>query len=646
MKYKMKISLNIIEHLGINLYSNLPAVLSEIVANSWDADATEVQMNIEGTTKIEIIDNGIGMSEEDINEKFLLVGYKKRERGFVQTLKGRKVMGRKGIGKLSLFSIANKITIISKKENEEINAFVMNVDDIREAANQEKDYEPIALKSDELPKQLEHNGTIIILEELKRERIQEHNIKTNLARRFSVIGGQNNFKVFVNNEEIGVEDRNYFKKLDYIWYFGEESKFFLDLCSANIESTQLEESFDNYVVSGWIGSVKESNSLQEGINNLNKISILIRGKLAQEDILSEFRIGGLYTKFLIGEINADFLDTDDSEDITTSNRQKIREDDPRYIALKNFIKRQLNIVGEQRQKFKEKQGKEEILKNAIVKEWYNSLEKAIQKRADKLFGRINQISSNESDKKTLIKHGVLAFENMKMRYALDSLDKVSDDNLEEFLEIFNDYKDIEASAYYDITKGRLEIIKSLGDKLKTNELEKVLQKHIFDNLWLLDPSWERGTEKAQMEEVIQLVAEKDSEVVKKGRIDIHYRQTAKKHLIIELKKGGVKVTTPKIIEQLSKYENALRQQLKKLNEEHEEIECIFICGNIPNTWKDTTTKTKEQKALKEMNIRVLTYDELIQQSLNAYQEYVDKEQENGRILKILKEIDKMDNNEI
>ena len=284
MKYKMKISLNIIEHLGINLYSNLPAVLSEIVANSWDADATEVQMNIEGTTKIEIIDNGIGMSERDINEKFLLVGYKKREKGFVQTLKGRKVMGRKGIGKLSLFSIANKITIISKKENEEINAFVMNVDDIREAANQEKDYEPIALKSDELPKQLEHNGTIIILEELKRERIQEHNIKTNLARRFSVIGGQNNFKVFVNNEEIGVEDRNYFKKLDYIWYFGEESKFFLDLCSANIESTQLEESFDNYVVSGWIGSVKESNSLQEGINNLNKISILIRGKLAQEDI--------------------------------------------------------------------------------------------------------------------------------------------------------------------------------------------------------------------------------------------------------------------------------------------------------------------------------------------------------------------------
>lgn len=426
----MKISLNIIEHLGINLYSNLPAVLSEIVANSWDADATEVQMNIEGTTKIEIIDNGIGMSERDINEKFLLVGYKKREKGFVQTLKGRKVMGRKGIGKLSLFSIANKITIISKKENEEINAFVMNVDDIREAANQEKDYEPIALKSDELPKQLEHNGTIIILEELKRERIQEHNIKTNLARRFSIIGSQNSFAVFVNGKEIGIEDRSYFKKLDYIWYFGEESKRFVGLCNTSIKSKRLDDSFSNYVISGWIGNAKESGLLQDGDDNLNKISILVRGKLAQEDILSEFRIGGLYTKFLIGEISADFLDVDDEEDIATSNRQKIREDGPRYIALKEFLKQQLQIISIQRKDFKEQEGKKEALQYGLVKEWYDNLDKKIQKRADRLFGRINQISSNESDRKTLIKHGVLAFENMKMRYALDSLDKVSDDNLE------------------------------------------------------------------------------------------------------------------------------------------------------------------------------------------------------------------------
>lgn len=643
MQYKMKISLNIIEHLGMNLYSNLSAVLSEIVANSWDADATEVRMNIDGVNKIEIIDNGFGMNEEDINQKFLCVGYKKRDNGFTQTPKGRKVMGRKGIGKLSLFSIANKITIISKKEGEEIiNALVMNAEDIKQAANEERDYEPIPLENNELPRQINNHGTIIILEELKRERIQRLNIRMNLARRFSIIGSECDFKVIVDDEEIGIEERNYFKKLDYIWYFGEDSKKFLKLCNENIESERLDEYVDNYQISGWIGNAKESGLLQDQNENLNKISILVRGKLAQEDILSEFRIGGLYTKFLIGEINADFLDEDNLEDIATSNRQKLKEDDPRYITLKDFLKKQLQVIGSKRQKFKEKEGTEDARKYEPIKKWYDGLDKNLQKQADKLFGKINQIASDREEKRTLIKHGVLAFENMKMRHALDSLDKINGENLEAFLKIFDGYKDIEASAYYTITSERLKIIQSLKEKVANNEKERVLQEHIFDNLWLLDPSWERGTENAQMEEVIQLVSKKESDEIRRGRIDIHYRQTAKKHLIIELKKADAITTTSRIIEQLSKYANALRHQLKQLNEEHEEIECIFICERLPSSWNDTTNKTQEQRALKAMNIRVLTYDKLIEQSYNAYKEYMDKDQENGRILKILKEIDQMD----
>lgn len=39
--YHMRISLNVLQHLGIGLYSSIPAVLSEIIANAWDADATK-----------------------------------------------------------------------------------------------------------------------------------------------------------------------------------------------------------------------------------------------------------------------------------------------------------------------------------------------------------------------------------------------------------------------------------------------------------------------------------------------------------------------------------------------------------------------------------------------------------------------------
>jgi len=35
--YTLTLDLNVLNHLGINLYSNVPAVLSEVVANSWDA---------------------------------------------------------------------------------------------------------------------------------------------------------------------------------------------------------------------------------------------------------------------------------------------------------------------------------------------------------------------------------------------------------------------------------------------------------------------------------------------------------------------------------------------------------------------------------------------------------------------------------
>ena len=58
----MQISLNALEHLGMNLYSNVPAVLSEIVANAWDADATRVVVEVnQDDQSVEITDDGIGM---------------------------------------------------------------------------------------------------------------------------------------------------------------------------------------------------------------------------------------------------------------------------------------------------------------------------------------------------------------------------------------------------------------------------------------------------------------------------------------------------------------------------------------------------------------------------------------------------------
>ena len=106
-KLVMTISLNALEHLGINLYSNIPAVLSEIVANAWDADAGKVTVTIDKNAETIVVeDDGTGMDRDGVIDRFLTVGFKRRSELGETTAKGRKPMGRKGIGKLSIFSIA------------------------------------------------------------------------------------------------------------------------------------------------------------------------------------------------------------------------------------------------------------------------------------------------------------------------------------------------------------------------------------------------------------------------------------------------------------------------------------------------------------------------------------------------------------
>ena len=338
-KFIMSLSLNVLNHLGINLYSNIPAVLSEIVANSWDADAKRVDITI-AEDQIIIEDDGCGMSADDINNKFLYVGYQKREESLESKIYHRKYMGRKGIGKLSMFSIAREVEVISKKEIRkagaegkcfEISGFRMNIDDIANViksehsdSNSSSEYYPEVLQVEE--DCIKETGTKIVLRKLKKltTSLTPEYIKKRVARRFGIIGKEFSFSVYVNGEEVSISDRDYFHKLSYIWYFGNESQKYADFCE-NVSHKEERENIiscngENYKITGWIGSVDASGDLKDGEDNLNKIVVLVRGKLGQEDILSEYSEGGLYSKYLIGEINADFFDDDTLDDMATSTK--------------------------------------------------------------------------------------------------------------------------------------------------------------------------------------------------------------------------------------------------------------------------------------------------------------------------------------
>ena len=120
-RYRMRLSLNVLQHLGLSLYSNVPSVLSEAVANAWDADASRVDITLNSDEgQIVIQDDGSGMTQADVNDRFLFVGYVRRTEQRGRTpLMAREPMGRKGIGKLSLFSIANEIVVETARNEEE-----------------------------------------------------------------------------------------------------------------------------------------------------------------------------------------------------------------------------------------------------------------------------------------------------------------------------------------------------------------------------------------------------------------------------------------------------------------------------------------------------------------------------------------------
>ena len=187
---EMKINLSVLEHLGMNLYSTVPAVLSEVVANAWDADARQVTIHLNKEAReISIQDDGTGMTRDEVIDRFLTVGFRRRTAtGKTTSVHKREPMGRKGIGKLSSFSIANVVAVYTVCDGEQT-AFCMDVEKIKQKIEAEDKGTYCPDELEDWPENLV-SGTRIVLKDLKRKTTQltHKALRQRLARRFSVIG--------------------------------------------------------------------------------------------------------------------------------------------------------------------------------------------------------------------------------------------------------------------------------------------------------------------------------------------------------------------------------------------------------------------------------------------------------------------------
>ena len=651
-KYAMTLSLNILRHLGFGLYSNIAAVLSEVVANSWDADAEHVSISIDSKRGIVTIqDDGHGMTVEDANKKYLHVGYERRKNEGRTPKFDRAVMGRKGIGKLSLFSIADTVTVHSVRNGDK-HGFIMDAKEIKKQIRdgKEREYNPKPY----LGEITLSRGTRIVLTNMKRKlQWTGRSLRRRLARRFSIISPQYNFEVILDGKPVTIEDREYQDKLQYVWTYGEIgtriSESAKNLKSYESRCGRLGNS-SGMIMEGWIGTSFNSGQLKdsETSESINKIVVMVRGKLAQEDILEEFGEGGLYTKYIFGEIHADFLDVDNGEDIATTSRQKLIEEDPRYQELKKKLLMELRHIQLQWTNLRNKQGKEQALLFPQIKEWFRGLDSDQRKAAERLFGRINQLPiEEENQKRQLFVSGVLAFETLKLRNMLYRLDEVSTENLGVLKEVFIQLDDLEASAYYQIAKDRLEVIRKLTGLVDENAKERALQEHLYNHLWLLDPSWERATHTQQMEKRIKTalngVYEKLTKEQQNARLDIYYSTTGNRHVIIELKRANRILRSTDLYDQISRYYNAAERVLETTGRSGEPLEIVCVVGGRLRDWDESSmAESRSRKSLAEQGGRVVTYDQLIDNALQAYKDYTERSQEAGRVYNLVQQISPRD----
>ncbi len=640
-RYTLTINLPTLQHL-VNLYSNVPAVLSEVVANAWDADATRVDIVLDSKRRrIEIRDDGHGMDVSDANAFFLKVGYRRRDAGRHRSPRfKRSVMGRKGIGKLALFAIADIIEVRSVKtidRKKHKSGFVLNRADIEKAIKNRAVYHPKPLAANDIT---HRSGTLLVLRKLRKNvKLAEQALRTRIARRFSVLAATHKFSVRVNGQAISVKDRGYLKKLQYLWTLGKVDKEMLKACTSLDRRAKVSDIVDTelgYRACGWVGTFDERRNIEPGNNS---IVVLARGKLVHEDLLGDLPEGGIYTKYIIGEIEANFLDLDDREDIMTSDRQRIREDDPRFVKLRDFVRSSvLKEIERKWRNWRADHAQERATAIPAVKEWVGTLTPDRRNHARRLFERIESLRiENDQDRRELYRHGILAFEKLVLKDNLSALAKFqSESDFSLLAAIFADIDELEAFEYYHIVKGRVEVLKKF-EKIVPSVKERVIQEHIFDHLWLLDPSWERASSDARMEQKVTTEFRKaDKELTQEerdARLDLRYRTAAGKHIIVELKKYGVSVKATALVEQIRKYGSALTKCLdESYPDETHHVEIICILGRPP-TPRDKASEN--DKLLKAVDARFITYDTLIKQTKMSYADYLDKAQKMERIVRIV-----------
>ena len=125
-----------IERTYSSVVSDVSIAFSELVANSWDAGATNVYITLPDKKgkKITIEDNGTGMTDKEFQQRWMVIAYNRvaHQGEYIEYLSStgkakRLAYGRNGIGRHAMLCFDNKYTVETWRDGK-CNKYVINVD--------------------------------------------------------------------------------------------------------------------------------------------------------------------------------------------------------------------------------------------------------------------------------------------------------------------------------------------------------------------------------------------------------------------------------------------------------------------------------------------------------------------------------------
>jgi len=347
-QFTFAISLSILNHLGRNLYRSFVTVLGEAISNSWDANAEDVNIYVDREKNSFIIkDDGIGMSRDDFQNKFLKIGYSKRKSGETKSPdKGRPYIGRKGIGKLALLSCADKISVISKTAGGDyVGGTIDNsgLDDAIENDLTPNEYKlggvDLSVFSQYINKH--RQGTLIHFEDVKEGINKSSDYLRKLIAlyfRFSLI--DNSFNIFLDDEKITLEQlKDLAKETQFLWNINNLNDPYINEYLKN-----LKEPVKNIVmkgnVEGFIASVTKPRCLKiTSTDERAGVDLFVNGRLRERDILKHIPTARVAENYFYGQIH--FNDLDDEKERFATSREGIIADDPKYREFLDNLRRKI-----------------------------------------------------------------------------------------------------------------------------------------------------------------------------------------------------------------------------------------------------------------------------------------------------------------